>query len=298
MNRKAFPELRRPFSPAEFAALRKGAVLPGLAEDLRAAFTHGPRAVIVEGLDPAVLGEDGVADALALLGAEVGTLSVQSPRGERVMRVEKQTDNPEARGTLTDLELRPHTDMHDILALASVHTAREGGESMLVNVAELHAELARRHPETLAPLQRGYWFGTNPVLASGDPLSAARVPLIDATHGRPMACYNGYFLHRAARQRGEELEPELAAALETMGQVALELALRDLFVLRPGEAVFWHNWSWLHGRTAFHSPPGEPARLLFRLWLRSDLAGPVHPEFKARAEIVDRDHQRMIEQAV
>lgn len=298
MNRKAFPELRRPLSPAEFAALREGAVLPELAEDLRAAFTRGPRAIIVEGLDPAVLGEDGMADALALLGAEVGTLSVQSPRGERVMRVEKQTDNPEARGTLTDLELRPHTDMHDILALASVHTAREGGESMLVNVAELHAELARRHPETLAPLQRGYWFGTNPLLASGDPLSVARVPLIDATHGWPMACYNGYFLHRAAQQRGEELEPELADALEAMGQVALELAMRDLFLLRPGEAVFWHNWSWLHGRTAFHSPPSEPARLLFRLWLRSDLAGPVHPEFKARGEIIDRDHQRMIERAV
>jgi hypothetical protein len=211
------------------------------------------------------------------------------------MRVERQTGNPEARGTLTDQELRPHTDMHDILALASVHIAREGGESMLVNVAELHSELAIRYRESLAPLQRGYWFGTNPMLGSADPLSKARVPLIDATCGRPMACYNGYFLRQALAQRGEELDPDLARAVEAMGEVAMELAMRDLFVLQPGEALFWHNWSWLHGRTAFHGAPGDPGRLLLRLWLRSTLADPVHPEFKARAEIIDRDHQRMME---
>ena len=185
--------------------------------------------------------------------------------------------------------------MHDILALASLHAAYEGGESMLVDVAELHAELARRHPKALVPLQCGYWFGTNPILGSTDPLSKARVPLIDTAHGRPMACYNGYFLRQALAQRGEELEPDLAEALENMGEVAAELAARDLFVLRPGEVLFWHNWSWLHGRTSFHSPPGMPSRLLLRLWLRSDLADPVHPEFKARAEIIDRDQRRMME---
>ncbi len=268
---------------------------PALGEDLRAAFTKGPRAIILEGLDPETLGVEGAEAALALLCAELGALSVQSPRGERIMRVAKHSDNPEARGTMTDLELRPHTDMHDILALASIHTAREGGESMLVDVAELHAELARRHPETLAPLQRGYWFGSNPVVQSVNPISTERVPLIDTTHGRPMACYNGYFLRQAMIRRGEEADPELADALEKMGEVAMELAMRDLFVLAPGEVLFWHNWSWLHGRTSFRSPPGDPARMLLRLWLRSDIAGPIHPEYRVRAEIIDRDHLRMME---
>ncbi|WP_255504874.1 TauD/TfdA family dioxygenase [Novosphingobium sp. EMRT-2] len=63
------------------------------------------------------------------------------------------------------------------------------------------------------------------------------------------------------------------------------------FRLSPGDVVLWHNWSWLHGRTAFEDDP-EQRRLLLRLWLRSDLCPPADIRFAERSVTIDDDHER------
>ena len=101
----------------------------------------------------------------------------------------------------------------------------------------------------------------------------------------------------AAAARGEELPAALIAALDALHAIAADMALQDSFRLNAGDISLWHNWSWLHGRTAFADGAGE-ARLLLRLWLRSDLAAPLDIRFAQRGEAMDRDHDQTMRQGM
>ncbi|SMC42137.1 hypothetical protein [Novosphingobium sp. B1] len=118
MLRPALRELRRD----EADALMRGdeAALGGLREDLLRVFRSGPRAVVVTGLDPDLLGEARFAQTLLQMGSWLGTPAIQSPAGETVARVERRAGDAQARGTHSDSELKAHTDLHDILALAAI----------------------------------------------------------------------------------------------------------------------------------------------------------------------------------
>ena len=280
---------RRALSVTELKALQGGAEveLAGLCRDLQAVFRDGARAVHLQGLDPALLGEDGMASALLRIGGWLGSPSIQSPAGERVARVEHLHGDPQTRGTHSDGELRAHSDLHDILALASVRAAEQGGESFLIPAEMLHEYMRQTAPEHLPALYEGYYWGTNPVLRSDHPVSTQKVPVILSQSNRVHICCNPYFLRMGAKVRGEELPQPLAKALTALQDAAELVAQQSCFVLQPGEAIFWHNWSWLHGRRAFS---GKTPRLLLRLWLRSDLAGPVDPLLAQRGEWIDEDH--------
>lgn len=266
-----------------------------LRDELVDCFAHGPRAMRLSGLDPAALGEDGFAKALLAIGRRLGEPSIQSAEGNRVARVERVPGDLQARGTHSDSDLLAHTDMHDILALACVRPAAIGGDSFLVDAHALRDRLAALHPDCLDALRRGYPFGTNPVLQSRHRVSEQPVPvLFDAVPGRPLVCWNGYFMRMAAQERGEPLPGDLATALDALRAVAAELAAEATFRLAPGDVLLWHNWSWLHGRTAFVDDDPAP-RLLLRLWLRSDLV-PRPPILAERAARIDADHRLTAEQ--
>lgn len=279
---------------SDLAALAAGdeTQLAGLRERLADIFSRGPRAAIVRGLDPAIMGEDGYASALLRIGSWLGTPSPQSPQCERVARVEHLPGDLQKRGTHSDGELVPHTDLHDVLALACVRAAADGGDSFLVPAGELHDRIVQHAPQHLAALHMGYFMGTNPVLQSAEPVSREPVPVFLPEPGlaRVQCCANGYFLRMAALSRGEDLPVALVEALDALKAVAGELARERSFRLAPGEILLWHNWSWLHGRTAFTDAPGQP-RLLLRLWLRSDLIAR-DPRLADLARRIDADHQR------
>lgn len=284
---------RRSLSAGERHAFAAGdeAALAQLRADLRAAFGQGARAIVVETGDPSVVGEDGFAARLLMMGRWLGTPSIQSPQGEHVARVERRPGDAQARGTHSDLELAPHTDLHDILALGAVREAMRGGDSFLVRAVDLHEAVRQRMPHHLPALRQGYFFGTNPVLRSRAPVSADRVPVFAGEGDGVQCCFNPYFLQAAAQARGEALPPAFADAVTDLRALALELATTAQFRLSPGDVVLWHNWSWLHGRTAFEDDP-EQRRLLLRLWLRSDLCPPADIRFAERSVAIDDDHER------
>jgi alpha-ketoglutarate-dependent taurine dioxygenase len=146
-------------------------------------------------------------------------------------------------------------------------------------------------PHHLPALREGYFFGTNPVLRSRAPVSASEVPVFAGDGDGVQCCFNPYFLQAAAQARGEALPPAFADAVTDLRALALELAMTAQFRLSPGDVVLWHNWSWLHGRTAFEDDP-EQRRLLLRLWLRSDLCHPADIRFAERSVAIDDDHER------
>ena len=280
-------------APRDVVALRKGreAELADVRTALVDCFTTGPRAVLVRGLDPAALGEDAFADCVLRIGSWLGTPSPQSPQCERVARVEHVPDDAQRRGTHSDSELVAHTDLHDVLALACVRAAQQGGDSFLVSAGDLHDRLVRSAPHHLPALSQGGFMGTNPVLRSREPVSREPVPVFLPEPGatRMQCCANGYFLRMGAQARGQDLPEALVVALDALKAAAAELARSRAFRLEPGEILLWHNWSWLHGRTAFVDAPDQ-RRLLLRLWLRSAIV-PRDARLADLARRIDADHE-------
>lgn len=263
----------------------------GLREDMLCEFRTGNRALLLRGFDVEELGEEHFAACLANIGAWLGTPSPQSPDGELIARVESNSSDPQTRGTHSESELNPHTDLHDILVLACVRAAAQGGDSFLVEAERLYQRLAVLAPQHLPALLKGYHFGTNPVLQSAHRVSDEAIPIFlpSGNRGAIHCCCNGYFLRMAASTRGEELPKDLGDALQALQTVAAELAAQSRFRLNSGELLFWHNWSWLHGRTAFANG-SEPPRLLLRLWLRSTIVAS-DPLLTQRGIRIDEDHE-------
>jgi hypothetical protein len=279
----------RPANAATAAEFSAPALAP-LIRELRHAVMHGAGAMILAGLDADALPAGALDRIFWGLGTRIGTASIQSPAGEWIARVEQCDDNPEGRGTLTDAELRPHTDMHEVLALACIREAAEGGESLLVSAAALHEAVGRRSPAALAALEQGYYAGINEAVGSDRPVSAEKVPVFSTTGGKLSCCYNRFFMQSAAKLRGEALPADLAAALAILDEEASRPGLGFRFRLRPGDMAFWHNWTCLHARTAFRDE-GANRRLLLRLWLNVAPGRPVDPRVAARAAAMDADHR-------
>lgn len=275
----------RPLTTGEVQALLDGRDddLADLRDDMTANFARGPGAILLRGIDPDFFGEARFAGALARIGGWLGTLSIQSPGGERIARVERKADDPAARGTHSDAELRPHTDLHDILALACYRAAASGGESLLVSARDVYRAVLDEDPWLMPELVAPFRWGTNPALRSAERPRPC-VPVLfppDAACGAQVA-YNGYFLRQGTAT--------LPAALARFEALVERLAARTPFELGPGDMLFWHNWGWLHGRMPF-ADRADHRRLLFRLWIRSALPPRADPVLLELGERIDEDHR-------
>lgn len=67
------------------------------------------------------------------LGTHLGDAAPQSYRRDRLGYVQRENDNPTRRGYLMDVDLRSHTDFHEVLCLACVRRSVSGGESGLAS---------------------------------------------------------------------------------------------------------------------------------------------------------------------
>ena len=249
------------------------------------AIMNGHGAVILAGLD---MGGRSLEDFSRLywgLGTHLGEAAIQSPKMDRLGRVEKVEDNPDGRGYQLDIELRSHTDFHEILSLAAFRKAARGGESGAVSSLAIHNVMLEEAPEHLAALYEGFNHG----YADPAALTKDKVPIFCNVEGKVSCFYHGLFMLNAARQMGVELPPELKAAMACFGEIAQRPEIRADFMLEPGEMLFWHNFVVLHSREAFTNE-GEQKRLLLRLWLHAHEGRPMHPEFAGRARLMDRIH--------
>lgn len=217
------------------------------------------------------------------LGTHLGTASPQSARGDRIGMVRKEP-SPERRGYLSDAELGPHTDFHEILSLASVVTSREGGVSGFVSAAAVYGVMRDERPDLVALLERGYPYPTS--LSS---VTDYAVPSFSVVDGH-IALYNYViFIAQAAEIRGEPVPPALVEALRYMFRVAARPELMTRFTMQPGQIVFWHNFRVMHSRTAFRNEP-DRERLLMRLWLRAHESYPMARGFQEIADLLDAQH--------
>ena len=260
-----------------------------LMSEARRQVMQGRGAIILSGLDARRYSLQRFEKLYWGLGTHLGRGTIQGPHGDWVARVEKSEDNPTGRGTLMDIELRPHTDMHEVMALASVSAAATGGASTLVSSLAVHNAIRATRPELLAPLYEGFWAGINESVGGTKPLSDHKVPVFCCVDGQVSCYYNKFFMYSAAKRLGVELPADLLAAMAWFDELALRPELGATFMLEPGEMMFWHNFTCLHARAGFRDAPGAK-RLLLRLWLNVANGRKVDPEIAARARRMDEDH--------
>ena len=259
--------------------------IAALMDDVRERIDAGPGAVILTGLDVAALGEERFARIIVGLSAHLGALAPQSPRRDRIGYVRNEADNPDARGYQSDVELAPHTDFHEILLLAAVSPAAEGGLSGLVSMAAIHDILAREQPDALELLAEGYPHDT-----TGEGLlSDGPMPVLVEAGGLVSGYAQGLFMFSAARTLGEEVPPRLIEAMRAYAEIAQRPGVIVRFMLQPGEIMLWHNFRVLHARTAFRDDATR-RRLILRLWINPERSLPLPPVYLSQRARFDALH--------
>ncbi len=257
-----------------------------LMKGVRFELMNGRGAIVLQGLDMSRTSLEDYSRIYWGLGAHLGQGAVQSYRGDRIGHVQKEEDNPTGRGYLMDVELRSHTDFHEILSLASFRKAPEGGESGVVSSLAIHNVLLEEAPHHLEALYEGFFHE----LAGTQQVTADKVPVFCNVDGKVSCYFHGLFQMAAAKTLGVPVPPELVEAQKAFSAIAARPDIRADFMLEPGEMLFWHNFLMLHSRTAFSDTP-EQKRLLLRLWLNVPGGRPMHPSFTERARAMDKIHE-------
>nr|WP_284732233.1 TauD/TfdA family dioxygenase [Sphingobium nicotianae] len=269
-------EIRRAdFSSPEIDALMAAA---------RWQLLHGTGAIILSGIDAARYDLDAHERLYWGLGTHVGTGVEQSPRRDFIAHVQREEGGP-LRGYTTDMELRSHTDFHEVLSLYSLRTAPSGGESGAVSALAIHNIMARERPDLLAALYEGAHIDW-PQRAV--PLEE-KLPFFWTIDGKTSGFNNRVFM-RYGREP-EKLPERLREALAFYDEIALRSDVRADFLLQPGEMFFWHNFLVLHSRQSFSDTP-DRKRLLLRLWLNVPGGRPIHPAMARLTAEIDAFHGR------
>jgi len=286
---EAFDELLAGFADVEPTAISRGDFSHPLIDDLmtavRSDIMDGRGAVIMSGLDLTRYSVEEFKKIYFGLGTHLGNAVSQSHRRDRIGIVQKEEDNPTGRGYLMDVELRSHTDFHEVLSLAGVRKAEEGGLSGVVSSLALHNLVHANAPELLRPLYDGFYHES----ANGE-VSAGKVPIFGYVDGKVSCYYHLPFMINAAKIMGVTLPDDLVKATRYLNEAAMSPDVRADFMLEPGEMLFWHNFTALHSRTAFEDTPANK-RMLLRLWLNVPNGRPLPPEFHERAQYMDRAHE-------
>lgn len=225
--------------------------------------------VVVSGL-PVGGTLDEFIDAVLEVGDCFGERLSQNAQGERVGHVIDATnDDPTPRMYRSNLELRPHSDITAMISLACWQKARSGGESVIVSGVTVHDEIARRAPQHLEPLYRGYHYHRLGEESPGEePATPYRVPVFSLIDDQLSVRYQRTGIAAGHRELGVPITDEDVAAFNLFDELAKAPENRLSFFLERGEMIVINNYTVMHARTEFRNfPEPERQRRLIRLWL-------------------------------
>jgi len=234
-----------------------------------AAVRTGPGFVLLRGL-PVDDDLDAFVAATWALGTRFGHTLSQNAAGEHVSAV-VDASNEEATPRMyrSNLELRLHTDVTAMIALACWQPAASGGVSVLASARALHDVLLRRDPALLEPLYRGFHYHRLGEQAPDEaPVTPWRVPVFSVRGGVLSCRYQRAGIAAGHRDAGVPLTDAEIAALDAFDDVARDERIRLAFPMMRGDLLVVNNYAVLHARsrfTEFDEP--ERRRRLVRLWL-------------------------------
>lgn len=254
---------------------------PALDADL-AALLHriktGPGLVIMRGFPVDKYDPERMQSLYWGIGTHFGHGCSQSADGDylgHVTNVQKAS-----RGYTTDRELNLHTDSAEIVGLLCVRDAQQGGLSIYASSLKVREIIARKHPEYLPVLERGFRCDRRGEEAPDEePVTPYHVPVFSTKDGVLSCRYVRAVIDRGAERLGQPLTEFEKDALACFEEVAQHDDVRFEVMLRPGEASFINNYEILHARTGFIDwEEPEKKRLLYRLWLEGEPPRPMRRE--------------------
>jgi hypothetical protein len=221
------------------------------------------------------------------VGTYFGRALSQNAQGELVTSViDASGEDATPRMYRSNLELRPHSDITAMIALACWHKSASGGASIIVSGVTVHDEIRSRAPQLLEPLYRGYHYHRlGEEGPDEEPSTPYRTPVF-ANRGGQVSCrYQRAGIAGGMRERGVPLEPRDIEALNLFDQVASAPGNRLAFFLERGDMIVINNYTVMHARTRFTNfPEPERQRRLVRFWFDADGFRDVPREFNLFAQ--------------
>lgn len=258
--------------------------LSGLFDDIRDELENGSGMIQLRGL-PVDRPEDDLRRIWFGLGTHLGTPLYQNKSGELMRAIRDEGGAAQAgqrygqidegggktflssyARTLTNGQLRFHTDRCDAVGLLCVRQAAEGGVSRLASSPAVHNAMLARRPDLAAALYQDIWrsrFGEEP---GGDTM-AYPLPIFGQRDGRFTSHYSLTYIEAAQKMADV---PRLTAAQREAIDLLMALAEELSFEMRfaPGDIQLLNNHVIYHARTAFVDDPAtRQDRMLLRLWL-------------------------------
>ncbi len=268
------------FSREEFPLPRLEEKLHAIENEIR----KGRGVVLLRGFPVKKYSLDEIKTIYWGLGCYFGTVISNNIEGDFVSAVTDQPDmaaNPNRRGNTTNKLLDPHTDPSDIVVLLSIDKAKEGGLSSLASATTVYNEIARRNPEYLEILHRGFRRDSRGNGPSGDPNEvSAHIPVYDYANGELSCSYGRKVIIEGAKKAGEPLSPLEEAAVDAIRDLALRDDLRIDMMLEPGDIQLINNFRTLHSRSGYVDGDGH-RRYLLRMWINMHGRSLLSPEFAA-----------------
>ncbi|HEX3864831.1 MAG TPA: TauD/TfdA family dioxygenase [Stellaceae bacterium] len=205
------------------------------------------------------------------LGSHIGRPAPQSYLGELLGHVIDVSDiETDARGYHKGGSQRMHTDNCDIVSLACVRSAKEGGISRFVSAAAVHNRLLDERPDLLETLYGDYVFRRmerDAEYGNGDLVK--QVVIFSRETGQLTCNVSGSYPHRAVKAGDAVMNPRQIEALEEMKRVSMAPDLTLDMTIAEGDIQFLNNRTILHGRTGYEDWPDMTRRRhLMRLWLQ------------------------------
>jgi hypothetical protein len=221
------------------------------------------------------------------VGTHFGRALSQNAQGELVTSViDASGEDATPRMYRSNLELRPHSDITAMIALACWHKSASGGASIIVSGVTVHDAIRGRAPQLLEPLYRGYHYHRlGEEGPDEEPATPYRMPVFANRDGQLSCRYQRAGIAGGMRERGVELEPRDIEALNLFDQVASSPENRVAFFLERGDMMVINNYTVMHARTRFTNfPEPERQRRLVRFWFDAEGFRDVPGEFNLFAQ--------------
>ncbi len=252
---------------------------PALA-DIKQELMEGRGFAVIRGLPTEGRSRLQTATAFWGIASYLGRAVSQNAKGHLLGHVKNlgaDITSATGRGYNSASDLDFHSDSCDLFGLCYLHPAKSGGEHYLCSSVATHNLMLERRPDLVKELFFSFYRSRRgEVPANEEPWT--RQPVFSIQDGYFAARGAGSTVKRAQKLPGvPKLTPAQSEAIEMYKAVPRELALVINFEL--GDLYFVNNLVCLHSRSQFEDWP-EPSRRrhLFRLWLSTDGARPLHPE--------------------
>ncbi len=261
--------------------------IAALVADVREELENGSGMMKLSGLPVARYSEDELRQIYFGLGSHFGLPVFQNRSGElmRAIRDEssggidigKKYGQVEGKGddkpflssyarTLSNGQLRFHTDRTDVVALLCVRQARSGGVSKIVSTAAIHNAMLERRPDLLELLFQDF-YRSRLGEESKDVATVYKLPIFGLREGKLTSHFSLTYIEAAELVPGvAKLTPQQREAIDMLLSLAQELCFEMTFA--PGDIQFLNSHVTYHGRTPFEDDAASGHdRLLLRLWL-------------------------------